>query len=157
MLVHSVTRSLNRCTRAIAKQDDVASGASATHKVSCDVASGASATHEFSFDVASGASATHEFSCDVANGASATHEFSCDVANGASATHKFFCEVANGASATHEFSCDVTVCSSPKFCWTSAARDATAYQYTRWVVAALLLNAMLAGAPASCWVFADER
>ena len=52
MLVHSVTRSLNRCTRAIAKQDDVASGASATHKFSCDVASGASATYDFSCNVA---------------------------------------------------------------------------------------------------------
>ena len=38
MLVHYITRSLNRCTRAIAKQDDVASGASATHEFSCDVA-----------------------------------------------------------------------------------------------------------------------
>ena len=38
MLVNSVTRSFNRCTRAIAKQDDVASGASATHEFSCDVA-----------------------------------------------------------------------------------------------------------------------
>ena len=94
MLVHSVSRSLNRCTCAIAKQDDVASGASATH----------------------------EFACDVANGASATHEFSCDVAT----------------------------CSSPKFFWTSAARDTTASQYTRWVVAALLLNAILAGTASVC-------
>ena len=68
--VHSVTRSLNCCTCAIAKRDDVASGARATH--------------EFSWDVA------------------------------------------NGASATHEFSCDITVCIRPKFCYTSAARDATA-------------------------------
>ena len=51
MLVHSVTRSLNRCTHAIAKQDDVAFGASATHEFSCDVATGVSATHEFSCDV----------------------------------------------------------------------------------------------------------
>ena len=98
MLVHSVARSLNRCTLAIAKQDDVASGASATHKFSCNVASGASATHEFFCDVASGAIATHEFSCDVASGPSATHEFFCDVA----------------------------VCSIPKFFWTWAAHDATA-------------------------------
>ena len=102
MLVHSVTRSLNRCTRAMAKQDDVVSGATATHKFSCDVAS--------------------------------------------------------GASATHKFSCDVAVCSSPKFFWTSAARDATAKQYTRWVVAALLLTAMLAGAAsACCWLRAGLR
>ena len=62
MLVHSVTRFLNRCTGTVAKQDDVASGASATHEFSCDVASSASATHEFSCDVVSGASATHESS-----------------------------------------------------------------------------------------------
>ena len=36
--VHSVTRSLNCCTCAIAKRDDVASGANATHECSCDVA-----------------------------------------------------------------------------------------------------------------------
>ena len=59
-------------------------------------------------------------------------------------------DVASGASATHKFFCDMAVCSSPKFCWTSAARDATAYQYTRSVVAALLLNAMLLGAASSC-------
>ena len=110
--VHSVTRSLNSCTCVIARRDHVASGASATYEFSCDEASGASASHEFSFDVASGASATHEFSCDVASGASSSHEFSCDVASGASATHKFFF--------------DLDVCSSPKFCWTWAARDATA-------------------------------
>ena len=49
--VHSVTRSLNCCTCAITKRDDVASGTSATHEFSCDVASGASATHEFSSNV----------------------------------------------------------------------------------------------------------
>ena len=38
MRVQSVTRSLNRCTRVVAKQDDVAIGASATHELSCDVA-----------------------------------------------------------------------------------------------------------------------
>ena len=63
--MHSVTLSLNCCTCAIAKRDDVASGASATHKFSCDVANGASATHKFFCEVANGASATHEFSCDV--------------------------------------------------------------------------------------------
>ena len=35
-------------------------------------------------------------------------------------------DVASGASASHKFSCDVAVCSSPKFFWTWAARDATA-------------------------------
>ena len=50
--VHSVTPSMNCCTCAIAKRDDVASGASATHEFYCVVASGASATHEFSCDVA---------------------------------------------------------------------------------------------------------
>ena len=52
LLVHSVTRSLNCCTYAIAKRDDVANGTSATHEFSCDVVSGASETQKFYCDVA---------------------------------------------------------------------------------------------------------